>query len=199
MFLIVGLGNPGEKYIGTRHSLGFEVVDALARKLGVGSWELEKKFKAEMAQATHNSSLITHHSILAKPQTYMNLSGMAVSALVNYYKIPPENIIVIQDELDLPLGHIKLRLGGSGAGHHGVESIIEKLGTDKFIRIRLGIGNLQSQSGEHKHRSFNAEHFVLDYFAPSEKSSVKRMIKEALKAIDIILEKGLDKAQHQFN
>ncbi len=191
MFLIVGLGNPESKYAGTRHNLGFNVIDELRRKLEAGNWKLEDKFKAEV--------LKINNLILARPQTYMNLSGMAISNIASYYKIPPENIIIIYDELDLSLGHIKVRVGGSAAGHHGVESVIEKLGTDKFIRVRLGIGNLQSQSGEHKHRSFNAEHYVLDFFQPNEKSTVKRMIKEAIKAVGIILKKGLEKAQHQFN
>ena len=191
MFLIVGLGNPGEKYNGTRHNLGFEVLDNYSRKFEGVSWTFEKKFNAQIIKI--------NDIILVKPQTFMNRSGLAVAALANYYKISPEEIIIIQDELDLPLGHLKLRRGGSDAGHHGIESIIKELGDENFIRVRLGIGNLKSLSGEHKHRNFNAEHFVVDYFASSEKSKAKALIKKGLKAIDAILEEGLEKAQNQFN
>lgn len=188
MKLIVGLGNPGDKYAQTRHNLGFMVVKEVAKRMGGGAWGVEGKFKAEVLQ-------VSGQIILAKPQTYMNNSGMAVSLLANYFKIEPEEIIVIHDDLDLPLGKIKVRLGGAAAGHHGVESVINSLGTDKFIRIRLGIGNLQSLSGEHKHRSFNAEHFVLEPFSAKEMSTVRRMIKLANQELDTILAKGLEKAQ----
>lgn len=192
MLLIVGLGNPGEKYQKTRHNLGFEVVGEFVSSVKHQVlWEKSEKLKSEIIK--------TPEIIFAKPLTYMNNSGLAVSLLTRYYKIPATDVIIIHDELDLPLGHIKIRLGGSAAGHHGIESVIAKLGTDQFIRVRLGIGNLNSQSGEHKHRSFNAEHFVLDYFQPNEKSTVKRMIKLALQGIETILEKGLEKAQHQFS
>lgn len=205
MYLIVGLGNPGEKFIGTRHNLGFEVLDALARKLGERgrgegeSWDRQEKFKAEIIKEdfTLNASPLT--LILVKPQTFMNLSGMAVSAVANYYKIKPEQIIIIHDELDLPLGHIKIRTGGSDAGHHGIESIIQLLGSEKFIRVRLGIGNWHAISGEHKHASFNAEKFVVEEFLTNEKSKVKAMVKRAVKAVEAILELGVEKAQNQYN
>ncbi|MBI3486443.1 aminoacyl-tRNA hydrolase [Candidatus Daviesbacteria bacterium] len=200
MFLIVGLGNPGEKYSKTRHNLGFEVVDEFARKhVGGSAWQMEEKFRSEVIKAIYPQYATSHNLILAKPQTYMNNSGMAISKLVSFFKIAPADLVVIHDELDLPLGHIKLRLGGAAAGHHGVESVIKALGSDKFVRIRLGIGNLASVSGEHKHRAFNAEHFVLESFLPQESSTVKRMIRMSLKALDIFLNKGLDKAQNQFN
>lgn len=200
MKIIVGLGNPGEKYIKTRHNLGFEVVDELVKKLdggkwkiGVedGSWKMEKKFKAELIKA--------QDLILAKPQTYMNQSGLAVKLLTTYYKLPTTDLIVIHDDLDLPLGKIKVRMGGAAAGHHGVESVIEKLGTDQFIRVRLGIGNLRTQSSERGGAHLNIEHYVLESFMPNEKSKVKHMIKQALSALDLLLEKGLATAQNQFN
>lgn len=190
MYLIVGLGNPGERYEDTRHNLGFKVVDEYRRKKELGEWQLEKKFKAEIIK--------TESLILARPQTFMNLSGMAVSRIAEFYKIDTKDIVVVHDELDLPLGHMKIRLGGAAAGHHGVESIIKVIG-DRFIRLRLGIGNLESLSGEHKHRAFNAEHFVTDFFLPAEKSKVKAMVKRGVKALEIILNKGFDKAQNQFN
>ncbi len=191
MKLIVGLGNPGEKYIGVRHNLGFAVLDELARKLNLVDWSKEEKFKSELIK--------TPELILAKPQTYMNNSGLAVSAVAEYFKIRPEDIIIIHDELDLPLGKIKVRLGGAAAGHHGVESIINILKTDKFIRVRLGIGTLRTLSGEHKGRSISVEKFVLESFTHQESGSVKRMLKQAGKALDVLLEKGLEKAQNQYN
>lgn len=199
MYLIVGLGNPGDKFINTRHNLGFEVVDEFARKLGVsGSWPKEKKFKSEVTRI-HEPETSDQELILAKPVTFMNLSGMAVASIANYYKIKPEEIIVIHDELDLPLGHIKVRLGGSDAGHHGIASVIQELGSEKFIRVRLGIGNWHAISGEHKHASFDAEKFVVQQFLPNEKSKVKTMIKRAVKAVEAILQKGFEKAQNQYN
>lgn len=193
MKLIVGLGNPGEKYTGVRHNLGFEVVDELVNRLqGAGdSWKYNEKFKAEIIKVGD--------LILARPQTYMNNSGLAVKLLATYYKILTTDIIVIHDELDLPLGKIKVRLGGAAAGHHGVESVINSLGSDQFIRVRLGIGNLKTQSAEHKKVHVSAEKFVLEAFMPKEHTKVKHMIQQASKALEILLEKGLDVAQNQYN
>lgn len=197
MKLIVGLGNPGEKYASVRHNLGFMAVDELAKKLGVhGSWFMEKKFKSEILKQVQDDKEIW----LVKPQTYMNNSGMAVIKLVEYFKIDPsQDLIIIHDDLDLPLGKIKVRTGGAAAGHHGVESIINSLGTDQFIRIRLGIGNLKTQSAEHKKVHVSAEKFVLEPFMHNEKSKVKHMIKQAVGAIETLLEKGLEYTQNQYN
>lgn len=183
MKLIIGLGNPGEKYIGVRHNLGFAVVDELVDRQQVtgNSWEENKKLKSEIIK--------TDQLVFAKPQTYMNNSGMAVKLLAGYYKIAPEDIIIIHDELDLPLGKIKVRKGGAAAGHHGVESIIATLGTDQFIRVRLGIGPAMGV----------VEKFVLEPFTPREKPQVKHVIKQAIKALNLLLEKGLEKAQNQYN
>lgn len=197
MKLIIGLGNPGEKYIGVRHNLGFLAVDELANKLQItgDSWEKSEKLKSLISKPKTKN----YNFIITKPQTFMNNSGMAVSLLVNYFKIAPEDIIVVYDELDLPLGKIKVRMGGAAAGHHGVESIIKALGTDNFIRVRLGIGNEKTKSSEHKGAHVNAEKFVLEPFIHSEQSKVKHMLKQAVKALEILLEKGLEKAQNQYN
>lgn len=167
MKLVVGLGNPGEKYSKVRHNLGFMVLDALA-----DSWEDNKKLKSLIAKKDD--------LIFVKPKTYMNNSGLAVKLLTTYYKIPATDLIVVHDDLDLMLGQIKVRTGGSAAGHHGVESIISALGTDQFTRVRLGIGNQKSHSGEHHRVHFEAEKFVLEPFEPSEKPQVKHMIKQAV-------------------
>ncbi|MBI3109483.1 aminoacyl-tRNA hydrolase [Candidatus Daviesbacteria bacterium] len=186
MKLIVGLGNPGLKYAKVRHNLGFMVLDEL-----VDNWEENKKLK----------SLIFKKDdlIFAKPLTYMNNSGLAVKLLSSAFSLQSSDIIIIHDDLDMPLGKIKVRLGGAAAGHHGVESIIAALGTDKFIRVRLGIGNLRTQSSEHKKAHVDTNKFVLEPFMHSEKSKVKHMIKQAIKALEILLERGLAVAQNQFN
>lgn len=186
----MGLGNPGEKYVGTRHNLGFEVVDEIAKRMDNGQWTMDKKIKSEIFNI-HNLSTIDH-ILLAKPQTYMNNSGQAVLAVTEYFKIKPQDIIVVHDDVDLPLGKIKIRLGGSAAGHHGVESVIWAVG-DQFIRVRLGIGP------EANLDSVNVEHFVLEKFMPNEKTKVKRMVKRAAEAVQLLLEKGLETAQNQYN
>lgn len=192
MKLVVGLGNPGDKYAKVRHNLGFMVVDKYVLSIMYQVlWEKNEKLKSEIIKQKG--------LILAKPQTYMNNSGLAVKLLTTYYKIHTTDIVVIHDELDLPLGKIKVRMGGAAAGHHGVESIISCLGTDQFVRIRLGIGNLKTQSAEHKAAHVSAEKFVLEPFMRSEKSAVKHMIKQAVQALEILLEKDLKSAQNQCN
>src|SRR5258708_5217546 len=128
MKLIVGLGNPEDKYMGTRHNLGFLVLDELRRKLNAQDWELQAKFKAEILK-------LGPDLLLLRPETYMNHSGIAITKVANFYKVSPENILVVHDELDLPLGHMKFRIGGGASGHHGVESVIKELGTDSFGRL----------------------------------------------------------------
>lgn len=201
MKLIVGLGNPGEKYAKTRHNLGFMVVEKLGSRVqGIGdSWKLDKKFKSEVLQINYTLDPNPYTLILVKPQTYMNNSGLAVKALVDYFKVPLEDVIIVYDELDLPLGKIKVRMGGAAAGHHGIESIMEALNDEKFIRVRLGIGNNKTQQAEHKNEHINIDHFVTEEFKHDEQTKVKHMIKQAQEAIDILLEKGLPEAQNQFN
>ncbi len=193
MKIIVGLGNPGEKYKNTRHNLGFLSLDHFAEKhLGPKiTWQISKRFKSQIIELGE--------VILVKPQTFMNNSGEAVSKIVNFYKVKEEDLIIVYDELDLPLGKIKVRFGGAGAGHHGIESIITALDSDKFVRIRLGIGNLRSQSSERGKQHFSAEHFVIESFMPGERSKVKHMIKQGLTALDLVVSKGLGFAQTQFN
>lgn len=185
MKIIIGLGNPGEKYISTRHNLGLGVVEELGRKMTMYNvqFTINKKLKAEILKIPD--------AILTKPLTFMNNSGQAAKALTDYFKTPISDVVVIHDDLDLPLGKIKVRLGGSSGGHKGVESIIKSLGTDQFIRVRLGISTLT------KHH--NVEKFVVEPFLSSEKSQAKQMIKKAVLAVELILDKGLEKAQNQYN
>lgn len=194
MKLIIGLGNPGEQYNGTRHNLGFEALDEYAKKhLPVGfEWENDKKFKAEILKMSQGLWLI-------KPQTYMNNSGLSVRQLADYFKVSLEDVIVVHDELDLPLGKIKVRVGGSAAGHHGVESIISLLGDEKFIRVRLGIGNTKTQISERKGASVDTNKYVLESFKSDEKPKIKHILKQAVSALELLIEEGLEKAQNQFN
>ena len=189
MKLIVGLGNPGEKYEKTRHNLGFMVVDELAREmlsLAKTKWQENKKFNSQFIG-------IGPQAILVKPQTMMNASGFAVTKMSNFYKIKPEDIWVVHDDVDLPLGKIKIRLGGATAGHHGVESIIQQLGTDKFVRFRLGIGKPSRRENK------LVEDYVLHSFDNHEVGKLKTTIKKAVKAIKVTLDDNLEKAMNQFN
>lgn len=197
MKLVIGLGNPGDQYLGTRHNLGFVILDEYARKKvgseqgSVVSWEYKKQLKAEVIKLGE--------LILARPQTYMNNSGLAVKILADYYKINPQDTIAVYDELDLHIGQIKIRLGGAAAGHHGIESIMKHLGTDQFIRVRCGIGHWKTQGAEKRGAGENMDSYVLQSFDETETSKMKKLIKTAIKALNILVEKGLEKAQNQYN
>lgn len=203
MKLFVGLGNTGAKYNKTRHNLGFVVIEQFLKDfepVNKDNWENESKFKAEISEIEWQpQSGALEKVILVKPTTYMNNSGMAVSLISKFYKINPEDIFIIHDELDLPVGSMKVRLGGASAGHNGVSSVIEHLGTDKFWRLRLGIGEEKTQEKMAKHNVKNTEDFVLSAFSPKEHSKIKHLIKNASDALQEILEKGTDSAMNRFN
>ncbi len=189
MILIVGLGNIGEKYEQSRHNLGFMVLDELAEKmlpLAKTKWQENKKFNSQFIR-------IDPQTILVKPQTMMNASGFAVAKIAVFYHIEPAEIWVIHDDVDLPLGKIKIRLGGGSGGHRGIDSIIEQLGTDKFVRFRLGIG----EANRGKDRLL--EKYVLKSFTANETSKVRQMIKKTTAAIKLALNENLEKAMNRFN
>ncbi|HUS52097.1 MAG TPA: aminoacyl-tRNA hydrolase [Candidatus Bathyarchaeia archaeon] len=190
MKLIVGLGNPGKKYEKTRHNLGFMVLDEFLRQLAGPEetiWQEIKKARTKIYKDQKGS-------ILAKPQTMMNNSGLAVTKTSCFFKIKPEDIWVVHDELDLPLGKIKIVRSRGAAGHKGVASIIKELGTNDFVRFRLGIG-----WPEHKLNEREAQRYVLSPFTKKEKSQVKRLLKKTIKAVKLALDEGLEKAENQFN
>lgn len=164
MKLIVGLGNPGPQYARTRHNIGFMVIDMLGAINGADNWKLEKKFKSEIIATEISGEKL----ILAKPQTFMNLSGEAVQALMQFYKITPDNVWVIFDDVDVPFGRLRLRSGGSSSGHQGVKSIIQHIGPD-FIRARFGI-SLNDRSKE------SSEQYVLKPFNPEEQQVLDHLI-----------------------
>lgn len=196
MKLIVGLGNPGEKYKDTRHNVGFLVIEKLAHEVGSAQveWTQIPRYKALVAK--------TGDVILVKPQTFMNESGRSVAGLVAFYKLHPEDVWVIHDDLDLPLGKIRIRTGGASAGHHGVDSIIRELKSDAFTRFRLGIGrgreDKTKSSDQNFHRRFVID-FVLSRFSQHEAGDLKHIVKHGTEAVRTALVDGLDKAMNRFN
>lgn len=207
MKLIVGLGNPGEKYEKTRHNLGFMVLEKFLKDfepIRETVWENSLKFKSDIAQIEwqrqHGPSADgLEKIILVKPKTYMNNSGMAVQLLTTYYQLLTNDVWIIHDDIDLPLGSMKIRFGGASAGHHGINSIIEKLGTDKFWRFRMGTGNSNSKSKITNSKLKNMDDFVLGKFTAGEKGKVRKLVKRGAKAIEMGLEEGLEVAMNRFN
>lgn len=177
MKLIIGLGNPGEKYQKNRHNIGFRAINSLREKLKFEDWKLNKKFNVLISQGIFNGQKI----ILAQPQTFMNNSGRSAKSLVGYYKIPAEEIIVIHDEIDLPFGKIKVQQNRGSAGHNGVQSIIDQLGDKNFIRIRIGI---KPKDIEEKN---NLEKFVLENFSREEEKKIPLIIKRTVEIISTVL------------
>ena len=165
MKLIIGLGNPGKEYAKTRHNAGFIVVDALAKQLGA-DFKFQKKFNAEIAQI----KLENEDVVLLKPQTFMNLSGSPVRAVMDFYKIKPENIVVIHDDKDIMFGDVKYQTDRSAAGHNGIKSLIEHLGTQDFARIRVGV------AWEDKEKMGDTAEFVLRNFTKTELESLEKII-----------------------
>ncbi len=183
--LVVGLGNPGREYRGNRHNVGFMVVDRLCEELGARLGRMQSK--ALTGSVTRDGVKI----VLAKPQTYMNLSGQSVAALLRFYKIPREQLLVIHDDLDLPFGTLRLRPGGGPGGQKGVGSIIQQLGTQDFARLRLGIGRPPGR--------MDPADYVLHDFAKDEQEFLPVILKQAADAAQVWVTSGLDKAMNQFN
>ncbi len=182
--LIVGLGNPGTRYADNRHNVGFMIVEQFADSNSLDF--RRKKFNARIAEgAIHDTRVL-----IAKPQTFMNASGEAVSKLFKYYKVAPHDLLVIYDDLDLPLGKIRLRADGSSGGHHGMESIIARIGTSDFPRLRIGIGRPNSDA--------DVDH-VLGNFDKQERTTIDDTIVRATKAIETWLEKDITFTMNQFN
>lgn len=206
MILIVGLGNPGEKYGRTRHNIGFMVVEQFLKDfepVGKTVWEDNKKFKSDIVELLWTRKKGGEEKVLlAKPKTYMNNSGLAVSLISQYLHITVSDIWIVHDDIDLPLGKIKIRIGGGSAGHRGVESIIRALGTDQFIRFRLGIGKpFKGKDPRNKGRRAmeKVDDYVLSRFVPGETHELKELVKKATKALEVALEKGLEATMNRFN
>jgi PTH1 family peptidyl-tRNA hydrolase len=188
-YLFVGLGNPGEKYIKTRHNIGFEVINSLAKNQEI-NFEKNPKFQAKLSEFKLNESKI----ILAKPSTFMNNSGEAISKIKNFYKIPNQQIIVIHDDIDLELGKIKIKKQGGAGTHNGLKSTNQNIGND-YIRIRCGI----ESRGHKSPAEMEISDFVLSKFLESETPFVNKMITEAAQACIFIIKQGLSAAMNKFN
>lgn len=197
MKLIVGLGNPGREYESTRHNIGFMVIDKLEKELALGvppQWEKDDKKNVLTVKIGG--------VLLAKPLTFMNKSGFAVKALVDFYKLTPADVWIIHDDIDLPLGKIKIRTKGSSAGHNGVDSVIRELKTDDFVRFRLGIGRGVDTTGVSDNKQMHHRtviSFVLSRFRQNEAGDLKHLVKHGAEAVQIALLKGIDKAMNRFN
>lgn len=179
--IIVGLGNPGRDYAETRHNVGFMVLDRLARRWGA-EWKPDKKFKAEVAAGPG--------VLLVKPQTFMNLSGESVGPLMRYFKIEPEQVLAVYDDISFPIGTFKLKSGGSAGGHNGMKSLIAHLGTEKFPRLRVGIG-VPGQKDMVGH--------VLGKFAPDERPLLEDALDKAEQAAVCVHQEGFQAAANRFN
>ena len=185
-WMIVGLGNPGKEYEKTRHNVGFRVTDLIASDLNTKIDRL--KFRALTRQVTYNGMKV----LLVQPQTYMNASGAAVSALATYYKVPAERILVVFDDISLPVGKIRIRKDGSAGGHNGIKSIIQSLGTDKFPRVKVGVG-------AKPHPDYDLADWVLSKFSAQEEKDLAPALDNAAKASLLVPEQGTEKAASAFN
>ena len=184
MKLVIGLGNPGTKYQGTRHNIGFELVDRLAR--GGRGATFSRKFEAQVAEI----EIDYHRVLLLKPETFMNLSGRSVGQAVRFYKIEPPDILVVCDDLALPVGKMRIRPGGSDGGQKGLRDIAAHLGTDQFPRLRIGIGEQGDQ---------DAADYVLSRFRSPERALVDDTLILATQAVAVWVTQGIDQAMNRFN
>jgi PTH1 family peptidyl-tRNA hydrolase len=190
--LVVGLGNPGSRYAQTRHNIGFDAVDCLAQRWGLTLKE-ERRFQAEFAEG---SVPRLGRVRLLKPLTYMNESGRAIRAVLDWYKLPPESVLVIYDDLDLPLGRLRLRLSGSAGGHNGMKSAIAHLGTQQFPRLRVGIGRAGPPGTQRRDETVS---HVLGHFTPAEKPFVDQLLTLVADAVDTCLKDGVELAMNRYN
>ena len=185
-WLLVCLGNPGDKYENTRHNVGFMVADEVAERRNAPIQKL--KFKA----LTNILTISGEKVLVMKPTTYMNLSGEAVRQAVDFYKLPPERVLVISDDTALAVGRLRIRKGGSAGGHNGLKSIIQHLGSDQFPRVRVGVG-------EKPHPDYDMADWVLGKFVGEDKKAIDGAVKRAADAVECLIAEGCDKAMNRFN
>ena len=185
-WIVVGLGNPGPKYDWTRHNVGFLVVDELADRANIPVQRV--KYKA----LTNTTKLGGKSVLLMKPVTYMNLSGEAVGQAARFYKVPPERVLVISDDVSLPQGKLRIRRSGSAGGHNGLKNIIAHLGTDQFPRVKVGVGNKPRPDSD-------MAAWVLGKFTGPDKEAMEAAVTKAADAVTCLIEQGADKAMAQFN
>ena len=193
MNLIVGLGNPGRGYANNRHNVGFVCLNHFAQKQGIQFDKKQCKARVGLGEVTGSKVVI------ARPQTYMNKSGQSVSLLVKKFNISPDNLLVIHDDLDLPSGKIRIRQGGSSGGHKGVGSIITELGSQDFVRIRVGIGRPVKNEDSTEFSEDEIINYVLSDFTPDEKQAITQVIPRVSEAILCLLTEGLTTAMNKYN
>lgn len=194
MKLVVGLGNPGPEYRETRHNVGFRVVDELARRWGLDGWR--ESFDALTARTVRGGEPV----MLAKPVTFMNLSGRAVAGLAGFYKLEPADVLVVTDDVALPLGRLRSRREGSDGGHNGLKSVAQALGTQAYPRLRIGVGrgDIQAPDGRVLGRPDTADH-VLGRFRPDERDSVEAAILRAADASEMFIAEDIERVMNAFN
>ena len=185
MYIIVGLGNPGEKYVHTRHNVGFEVIDILADRIGIHVDE--KKHKGLCGRGVLEGQKV----VLVKPQTFMNLSGESVRAVADFYKVAADEIIVVYDDISLEPGRLRVRGKGSAGGHDGIKNIIAHLGTQEFPRVKVGIGE--------KPKGMDLADYVLSHFGRGEWEQMEEAFKEAADAVAVMISQGTEAAMNRFN
>ncbi len=191
MKLIIGLGNPGREYEGNRHNVGFQILDELVKELELEDFKAEKKFHALVTQGTHEGEKF----IFAKPQTYMNLSGESAIKIAQFYKIPLQDTLVVYDELDLPLGKIRVRPNGSAGTHNGLKSLVQHLGSSNFPRLRFGIESRGTTAPQQQ----NTSDFVLSDFRPEEFAEYQKIMKQAKQATLDFLHEDMEKLMQKYN
>jgi PTH1 family peptidyl-tRNA hydrolase len=183
MKVIVGLGNPGRQYAGTRHNVGFEVIDALAAGPGVSAFR--SRFQAQVAEADEGGRPV----LLVKPETFMNLSGQSVRQLADFYKLPPGDLLVVCDDFALPLGKLRVRAKGTHGGHNGLRNIQDHLGTTEYARLRIGVGAPRDEAVDH----------VLSRFRPAERPVIEEAVQKAVQAVLVWVYQGVAACMNRFN
>ena len=184
-YLLIGLGNPGREYANTRHNFGFMLIDRIAVRLNARGMKVQSK------AIVMNASYEERKLILAKPQTYMNLSGQSVQGLVHFYKLPMNNVMILSDDLDIPFGTIRIRASGGPGGQRGLSSILERLGTKEVPRLRLGIGRPPGR--------MDSSNYVLQNFSRSDMQAISEILDSAADAVLAFVSHGLNKAMNEFN
>ncbi|MDK7063242.1 aminoacyl-tRNA hydrolase [Gardnerella vaginalis] len=192
-WLIVGLGNPGSKYEGTRHNMGFMVADVLSERWSISF--SDHKGLSKLGKGVMNLDGMSAKFFLAKPLTFMNDSGAAVSSISSYYQIETDHIVIIHDDMDLDFGRIKVKSGGSAGGHNGIRSIDRSLGTPQYARVRMGVGHAQRGARAHD----NTVNWVLGGFAGAQKSELPNFLADGADAVESVIFRGLSATQEHFN
>src|SRR3982751_2058308 len=189
-WLVVGLGNPGREYAGNRHNAGFLVADLLATRIGA-RFSRHRKAHAEVAEGRLGVGADAPRLVLAKPMTYMNLSGGPVANLAQFYKVPIGQIVAVHDELDIPYGQLRLKIGGGEGGHNGLRSMTKSLGSKEYVRVRFGIGRPPGRQ--------DPADYVLSDFSAAERKELDFLVDRAADAVEFVVEKGLEPAQNVYH